>query len=71
MKEEFKVIFPFRDLEDTNKTYPTGRKYAKGDLYPAVFLDLAEERIDELTSDRNKLNRPLIERIEEVEVGED
>ena len=71
MKEEFKVIFPFRDLEDTNKTFPNGREYAEGDLYPSVFLDLSDERIEELSTDKNKLKRHLIEKIEEeVEVGE-
>ena len=74
MKEAFKVLYPFRDLEDTNKTFPNGREYGveKNNLYPAVFLDLSDERIEELSTDKNKLKRPLIEKIEEVaEVGEE
>ena len=73
MKEAFKVLHPFRDLEDTNKTFPNGREYAEGDLYPSVFLDLSEERIEELTTSKNKMGRPVIEIIEEIEdeVGEE
>jgi len=73
MKEKFKVLHPFRDLEDTNKTFPNGREYTEGDLYPSVYLDLSEERVEELSTKKNKIGRPLIERIEEVEdeVGEE
>ena len=73
MKEAFKVLRPFRDLEDTNKTFPNGREYAEGDLYPSVFLDLSEERIEELTTNKNKMGRPVVEIIEEIEgeVGEE
>lgn len=73
MKEAFKVLHPFRDLEDTNKTFPNGREYAEGDLYPSVFLDLSEERIEELTTNKNKMGRPVVEIIEEIEdeVGEE
>lgn len=73
MKEAFKVLRPFRDLEDTNKTFPNGREYAEGDLYPSVFLDLSDERIEELSTNKNKMGRPVVERIEETEdeVGEE
>ena len=73
MKEAFKVLRPFRDLEDTNKTFPNGREYAEGDLYPSVFLDLSEERIEELSTNKNTMGRPVVERIEETEdeVGEE
>ena len=73
MKEAFKVLRPFRDLEDTNKTFPNGREYAEGDLYPSVFLDLSEDRIEELSTNKNKMGRPVVERIEETEdeVGEE
>lgn len=73
MKEKFRVLYPFRDLEDTNKTHPNGREYAEGDLYPSVYLDLSDERIKELSGNKNKIGRPLIEAIEEDEdeVGEE
>ena len=73
MKEAFKVLRTFRDLEDTNKTFPNGREYAEGDLYPSVFLDLSDERIEELSTNKNKMGRPVVERIEETEdeVGEE
>lgn len=61
IKEVVPVIFPFRDLEDKNKTNPHGREYAKGDLYPAVYLDVSDERLKELGSTSNKLNRKLID----------
>lgn len=71
IKEKHKVIFPFRDLEDTNKTFPKGREYAKGDLYPAVFLDVSDDRLEELASNKNKIGKPLIEVVEDDEVGEE
>ena len=71
VKEEFPVLHPFRDLQDTNKTFPKGREYAEGDLYPAVYLDVSDERLEELSTDKNKIGRPLIEKKEEAEVGEE
>ena len=75
MKEAFKVLKPFRDLQDKNKTNPNGREYAAGDLYPAVFLDLSDERVEELTTKKNRLKKVILEKIEqeeeeEAEVGE-
>lgn len=74
IKEAVPVVFPFRDLEDTNKTNPNGREYAAGDLYPAVFLNVSDERLKELGSKNNKIGKVLIDLSDyefETEVGED
>lgn len=74
IKEVVPVVFPFRDLEDTNKTNPKGREYAAGDLYPAVFLDVSDERLKELGSKNNKIGKVLIDLSDYefgAEVGED
>lgn len=57
----FKVIYPFRDLEDTGKSFPNGRVYAVGDEYPATKRKVSDERISELKGHNNKIGYPLIE----------
>ena len=61
----YKVIHPFRDLQDTGKTFPDGRAYAIGDKFPATKRKVSEERLEELKSADNKIGKPLIK-----EVGE-
>ena len=61
---KYKVIHPFRDLEDKGKTFPNGREYAVGDPFPATKKEVSEERIAELSGTRNKIGRKLIERVE-------
>ena len=56
----YKVIHPFRDLQDTGKTFPDGRKYAIGDKFPATKRKVSEERLEELKSADNKIGKPLI-----------
>ena len=51
--KEYIVISSFRDLKDY-KQFPNGREYAVGDVYSN------EERIDELSTNKNKLKRPVI-----------
>ena len=60
---QYKVIYPFRDLQDKGKTFPNGREYAVGDEFPATKRDVSEERISELSGTRNKIGRKLIERV--------
>lgn len=62
---KYKVIHPFRDLEDTGKTFPDGREYAVGDEFPATKRKVQDDRIEELLGNKNKIGRPLI-----VEVGD-
>lgn len=58
---KFKVIHPFRDLQDKSKQFPDGKIYAIGDIY----LSEDEERIKELSTKANKIGKPLIEPIKE------
>ena len=74
IKKVVPVLFPFRDLEDTNKTNPDGREYAVDDLFPAVYLDVSDERLKELGSTENKIGKKLIDLTDydfEDEVGEE
>lgn len=62
------VIYPFRDLEDKKATFPDGRVYQVGDKFPAtkeMERKVTDERIEELSSNKNKIGKPLIK-----EVGE-
>lgn len=61
----FKVIRAFRDLQDKNKSNPTGRLYQVGDPFPATKRKVNEERITELATKANKNKQVYIE-----EVGE-
>lgn len=60
IKKEYRVTYPWRDLEDTAKSFPEGREYVVNDLWPAINLEVTEERIDELMTNKNKIGRPLI-----------
>lgn len=51
----YKVIKSFIDLQDSEY------KYHVGDDYPRMGLSVSQQRIDELSSNRNKLHIPLIE----------
>lgn len=62
---KYKVIHPFRDLEDKGKTFPNGREYAVGDAFPATKRKVSDERIEELKGTSNKIGKPLIEAVEE------
>lgn len=54
---EYKVVNPFEDLQD-------GRhKYQPGDIFPRVGLKVSRKRLAELSSEKNKQNRPLIEAV--------
>ena len=68
--EKFKVVHPFRDLQDTNKSNPNGRLYKVGDEFPATQRKVSEERIAELKGKQNKIGYPLIEdSLDEVPKG--
>ena len=51
----YKVIKYFTDLQDDNHPYNVG------DDYPRKGIKVTKERIEELSSDRNKRKAPLIE----------
>ncbi len=64
--DKYIVIYEkFKDLEDDNYIYK------KGDIYPREGLEPTKKRIKELTSYKNKIGEPLIQKVEEtVEVEE-
>ena len=57
----YKVIKAFTDLQD--KKYA----YSVGDTYPREGITVSERRLEELSSDKNKRHKPLIEKVEEEE----
>lgn len=55
----YKVIRKFFDLQDND------HMYSEGDIFPHNNIEVGQERIEELLSDRNKMGVSLIEEIEE------
>ena len=55
----YRVIKAFRDLKDNN------RLYSVGDTFPHNGVEVGDERIAELASDKNLQGVPLIEEIAE------
>lgn len=53
---KYRVIYKFRDLKDNDRIYNVGDEY-EGKKSPA--------RIKELSTDANKIGRPLIEKVME------
>lgn len=51
----YKVIHAFADLEDKKFQYKVG------DKYPHDGLDVSKERLEELSSNKNKIGVPLIQ----------
>lgn len=63
MEEKYKVVHSFKDLEDNNHIYIENK-----DVYPRDGLEPTKKRIKELTSNKNKIGKILIEKLEETEV---
>ena len=55
----YKVIKSFYDLKDNKHVYSVG------DTFPHNGVEVGDERIAELASDKNRLGVPLIEEIAE------
>ena len=55
----YKVIKSFTDLQDNNYAYYVG------DAFPHNGVEVGDERIAELASDKNLQGVPLIEEVEE------
>lgn len=55
----YKTIKYFQDLKDNN--YP----YDAGDIYPREGVEVSEERLAELASNKNLRGEPLIKKVEE------
>ena len=62
---DYKVVYPFRDLEDKKKSFPNGRRYDVGDPFPATKRKVSDERIMELSGEDNKIGKVLIEKVGE------
>ncbi|OVE34793.1 hypothetical protein CCZ20_24390 [Priestia aryabhattai] len=60
-KRKFEVIEDFKDLQDKDKIY------RKGDSYPyPANKKVDDERLEELSSKRNKQGRPVIKEKEQA-----
>lgn len=55
---EYIVVFPFLDLQDKSEDFPDGKIYAIGEIYSNE--QVKEERIRELSTNKNKIGRTLI-----------
>lgn len=63
--DKYVVIYEkFKDLKDNNHIYK------KGDIYPREGLTPTKKRINELTSEKNKIGEVLIQKIEEENIEE-
>lgn len=58
MEEKYEVVHSFKDLQDNDYIYKIG------DVYPREGNEPTKKRIKELTSDKNKIGKILIEKIE-------
>lgn len=57
----YKVIKFFRDLQDNNHAYKVG------DIFPHKGMEVSEDRLLELSTDKNRRQMPLIKKVEIVE----
>ena len=64
--EKYIVVYNkgFKDLEDNNHIY------RKGDIYPREGLEPTKKRIKELASEKNKIGKVLIQKVEEEQEAE-
>lgn len=53
----YKVIAYFEDLQDNS------RPYNVGDTFPVVGVEVMQERIAELASNKNRQGKPLIKEV--------
>lgn len=63
MQERYKVICNFKDLEDDNYIYL--KDVEDKNIYPREGLEPSKKRIKELSSEKNKIGKVLIQKIEE------
>lgn len=58
----YKALTTFTDLQDDN------HRYHAGDTFPREGLEVSDERLEELSSDKNRRHKPVIEKIEDDSV---
>jgi len=56
----YRVVKYFTDLQDNDYAYHVG------DKFPHDGMTVSEERLIELSSDKNRRGTPLIEKVEEI-----
>lgn len=61
---KYKVIRAFADLQDCNHIY------SDGDEYPRKGYSPSKDRINELLTDKNRIQKPLIQLVEASTVVE-
>lgn len=61
----YRAITLFTDLQDN------GYKYMPGDTYPRHGLEPSKDRIEELLTNKNRRNKPMIEKVEEQILADD
>lgn len=59
---EYRVIERFKDLQDNDRIYEVG------DIYQG---SKSKKRIAELSGDENKIGKPLIEKVDEVQTSDE
>lgn len=59
----YRVIENFTDLQDFNHPYKVG------DTFPRLGMKVSDARISELSGNKNKRKKPLIEKVEDFVVG--
>lgn len=62
---KYTVLSEFADLQDGNHIYRVG------DVYPREGYTPTDERVDELSTGKNLLHKPLIQKVEEVPEAEE
>lgn len=50
----YKVIVSFTDLQDDNY------RYRAGDTFPRAGVTVSQERLEELSTDKNRRHKPMI-----------
>jgi uncharacterized protein (UPF0218 family) len=61
----YRVIKFFTDLQDNNHAYHVG------DIFPHDGMEVSEKRLLELSTDKNRRQMPLIEKVEDEKPVED
>lgn len=62
---KYTVLSEFADLQDGNHIYRVGDEYPRKGYSPSA------ERVDELSTGKNLLHKPLIQKVEEPEKVEE
>lgn len=58
----YRAIIPFCDLQDN------GRSYEAGEAFPRPGLSVSKARLNELSTDSNRMGFPLIEEVPDAPV---